>query len=462
MLMAKRTLIAAVVLPVWLAACAAPLPPTALTVPSRFTQAESSDRLPAAPARWWTVFEDPQLDALVRATLDHNRDLRMAVQRFERARALGRAEASALLPTGGGTVAAERARVPAVTTGTGQPRTEERVGAQVALAWEIDLFGRLRAAARAADFESAASAADVAALRSMLVAELSSAYFAWQGAQAQLSALAEIVAGQRKQLDLARTRLELGATDELDVRRAHSELLDSQAQQAGLQAEIVQLASRIAVLSGRFAGDLVLEARTDAGTAAARPVMVGTPQWVLTRRPDVGAADARLRAAIARSEAAWADMLPRLALGGSFGVLAGSASDLGADAARGWALQPSLAIPLLDLLQLAPLKEARDAEARIALAAWEGAVLAAIADVEASAGAHRSSVERVRLLAGRRDDAERALQIAEARYEAGSIDQLAVLDAQRSRRAAAIELAAAIAEHRIAVVRLYRAIGATA
>jgi outer membrane protein TolC len=144
----------------------------------------------------------------------------------------------------------------------------------------------------------------------------------------------------------------------------------------------------------------------------------------------------------------------------SFGVLAGGASDLSGGAARGWALQPRLIVPFFDLLRLAPLKQARDAEARIVLAQYENAVLNAIADVEASAGVHRSSVDRVRLLSARRDDAERALQIAGARYETGSIDQLALIDAQRTRRSAAIELAAAIAEHRIAVVQLYRALGA--
>lgn len=87
-------------------------------------------------------------------------------------------------------------------------------------------------------------------------------------------------------------------------------------------------------------------------------------------------------------------------------------------------------------------------------------MLGAIGEVEASAAVHRATVERVRLLAARRDDAERALQIATARYEAGSIDQLALIDAQRSRRASAIELATAIADHRVAVVRLYQALGA--
>lgn len=456
--MAKPSLIAAL-LPFWLAACATTPPASTLTVPQKFEQTEPL--APQVAARWWTVFEDPQLDALVRSTLDHNRDLRLAVERLERARALGRAEANALLPTGTGTIAAERARVPAVNTGTGQPRTEDRISASVNLAWEIDLFGRLRAAARAADFESTASAADVAALRAVLLAEVSSAYFAWQGAQAQAAALAEIVVGQRKQLEFAHTRLALGATDELDVRRAQSEARTTEARFAGLQGELAQFASRIAVLSGRFPGELALQTRADAGTAAAKPVAVGTPQWVLSQRPDVGAADARLRAAIARSEAAWAELLPRLTIGGSFGVLAGSASDLSGAAARGWALQPALAVPLLNLLQLAPLKEARDAEARMALAAYENTVLGAVADVEASAGVHRSSVERVRLLSDRRDDAARALEIAEARYEAGTIDQLALIDAQRTRRDAAIDLAAAIAEHRIAVVQLYRAVGAS-
>lgn len=456
--MAKPTLIAALLTPLWLAACATPAPQSTLTVPARFDQAST-----AAPAetqvRWWTVFEDPQLDALVQATLDHNRDLRAALARIERARALGRVEAAALLPSGSANVGAERARVPAVVTGTGQARTEDRVGASVTASWEIDLFGRLRSAARAADFEATATAAEMSALRVVLLADVSSAYFAWQGAQAQSQALADIVAGQREQLALARTRLELGATDELDVRRAQSELRASEARLAGLDGELALLASRIAVLSGTFPQDLELQVRADAGVASARPVAVGTPQWVLNQRPDVMAAEARLRAATARSEAAWADLMPRLTLGGSFGVLAGGASDLSGDAARGWALQPGLVVPLFDLLRLAPLKKARDAEARIALAQYENSVLNAIADVEASAGVHRSSIDRVRLLSSRRDDAERALQIAATRYEAGSIDQLALIDAQRTRRSAAMDLAAAIAEHRIAVVQLYRALG---
>jgi outer membrane protein, multidrug efflux system len=460
--MAKPTLIAAAMLPLWLAACATTPPQSTLSVPQKFEQVEVDSAPQTAPALWWTVFEDTQLDTLIRATLEHNRDLRMAVERLERARALGRAEANALLPTGSGTFAAERARVPGVNTANGVPRTEDRIGASVNLAWEIDLFGRLRAAARAADFESAASAGDLAALRSVLLADVSTAYFAWQGAQAQAVALADIVTGQEKQLELARTRMELGATDELDVRRAQSELRTSEARLAGLQGELAQLASRIAVLSGRFPGELALEARVDAGHATARPVSLGTPQWVLNQRPDVSAADARLRAAVARSEAAWAEMLPKLTIAGSFGILAGGASDLSGDAARGWALRPALAVPLLNLLQLAPLKAARESEARLALAAYESAVLNAVADVEASAGVHRSSVQRVRLLSERRDDAERALQIAESRYEAGTIDQLALIDAQRIRRDAAIELAAAIAEHRIAVVQLYRALGASA
>lgn len=456
--MAKTALFATLLTPLWLAACATPAPQSTLTVPARFDQPSISTS-EATHVRWWTVFEDPQLDALVQATLDHNRDLRAALARIERARALGRVEAAALLPSGSANVGAERARLPAVGTGTGKARIEDRVGASVTANWEIDLFGRLRSAARAADFEATATAADLSALRVVLLADVSSAYFAWQGAQAQSQALADIVAGQQEQLALARTRLELGATDELDVRRAQSELRTSEARLAGLEGELALLASRIAVLSGTFPQDLELQVRADAGVASARPVAVGTPQWVLNQRPDVMAAEARLRAATARSEAAWADLMPRLTLGGSFGVLAGGASDLSGDAARGWALQPGLVVPLFDLLRLAPLKQARDAEARIALAQYENSMLNAIADVEASAGVHRSSIDRVRLLSSRRDDAERALQIAATRYEAGSIDQLALIDAQRTRRSAAMDLAAAIAEHRIAVVQLYRALG---
>jgi NodT family efflux transporter outer membrane factor (OMF) lipoprotein len=451
----------AALLPLALAACATP-PASTLDVPRQFTQATADDAGPVVESRWWTVFDDPQLDALVAATIAHNRDLRMAIERVERARALGRAEDSRLWPTGGASAGAIRARVPGVNTLSGQPRIEDRLGASVDLSWEIDLFGRLRAAARAASFEVNASADDVLALRAVLLADVAGAYFAWQGVQAQSEALAAIIDGQQKQLELAETRFRFGITDELDVNRAHSELRASQARMTEFQGELARLAGRIAVLSGRFPGELALTVRAAPATTTAKPVALGTPQWVLSRRPDVGAAEARLRAAVARSDAAWADLLPRLTLGGSFGVLAGGGSDLFGNAARAWALQPARAVPLFDLLQLVPLKDARDAEARLAVAAYENTVLGAVADVEASAGVQRSSVQRVRLLAERNDDAAKALRIAEARYEAGSIDQLALIDAQRTARAAALELAAAIAEHRIAVVQLYRALGATA
>lgn len=459
--MARSMILAVLAIPLWLAACATPPPATALRVPERFTQARPAPAAPSLQVRWWGVFEDPQLDALARATLDHNRDLRVAVERVERARALERASFSALLPSGGATATQVRAGVPAVDRVDGQPRVEQRVGAAVNASWEIDLFGRLHAASRASGLEAAASAADVAAFRAVLLADAATAYFAWQGVQAQIDALTGIVAGQATQLELARTRQALGATDDLDVRRAQSELRNTQARLAALEGEQVKLASRIALLSGRFPGELALAPSRDAGTPTAMPLSIGSPNFVLSQRPDVGAAEARFKAAVARHDAAWADLLPRLTLGGSLGVVAGRASDLSGEAARVWSVQPALAVPLFDLLRLVPLREAREAETRIALAAYENAVLGAVADVEASAGLHRTSVQRVRLLSERRDDAVRALDIAEARYAAGAIDQLALIDAQRTRRSAAMDLAAAIAEHRIAVVQLYRAVGAT-
>jgi NodT family efflux transporter outer membrane factor (OMF) lipoprotein len=405
------------------------------------------------------VFDDPQLDALVAHALAHNRDLSMALDNVERARSLGRAETNALLPTGNATASAARRRLPAVERPIGQSQVIERIGAGLNVAWEADLFGRLRSAARAGRLEAEASSADAEALRSVLLADVAGAYFAWQGLQAQRTALTEIVAGQSQQVQLARARFELGATDELDLRRVQSELRVSEAWLAALQSELAQVASRIALLTGRFPSELALEVRDDTLTSA-RPLALGTPQWMLSQRPDVAAAEARLKAASARDDAAWAALLPRLTLGGSIGVLAGRGSDLTEFAARSWSLQPALTIPLLDLLQLAFLREARQAETRMALAAYEKSMLAAVADVEASAATYQGATERVRLLASRRDDAERALQIAEARYAAGGIDQLQLIDAQRTRRSAAIELAAAIAAHRIAVVELYRALGA--
>ncbi len=456
--MLKTAHVAAALLPLLLAACASTPPASTLNIPAAYVQAD-----PAAAgvpeARWWGLFDDPQLNALVGHALEHNRDLRVALERVERARALGRADANALLPSAGLTARAARSRVPAIDSVSGEPQVVNRVGAGVGAAWQTDLFGRLRAAARASHFEAAASAADLAALRTLLLADVAASYFAWQGVQAQSAALQDIIAGQRAQLDLARTRFELGATDELDLRRVQSELAVSEARMASFEEESALLASRIALLAGRFPSELALHAREDAPLAA-RPLAVGSPQWMLNQRPDVAAAEARLRAAVARSDTAWADLLPQLAIGGSLGVLAGRGADLSGDAARTWTVNSTLNVPLLDLLQLVPLRDARKAETRIALAQYEKSVLAAVADVEGAAASYRAATQRVVVLATRRDAAVRALELAQARHAAGAIGQLELIDAQRTRRTAALELAGAVAAHRVAVVELYRALGA--
>ena len=352
--MAKSTILATLVLPLWLAACATTPPASTLRVPEQFTQAAPAAVPDSTPLRWWGVFEDPQLDALAAATLEHNRDLRMAVERVERARALERATLSTLLPAGDATASAVRARVPGVNSFDGQPQVEHRIGAAINASWEVDLFGRLRAASRASEFASLASASDVAALRAVLLADVSSAYFAWQGVQAQMQALDEIITGQQTQLELAQTRLQWGAIDELDIQRARSELRNSQAKLSASEGESAVLASRIAVLSGRFPGELDIAAVDGADIGRAKPISIGSPNFVLSQRPDVDAAEARFKAAVARSEAAWADLLPRLNVGGSLGVLAGRSSDLSGDAARLWSVHPALTVPLLDLLAARP------------------------------------------------------------------------------------------------------------
>jgi NodT family efflux transporter outer membrane factor (OMF) lipoprotein len=459
--MVKTNLLAAAALSLLLAACASPPPQSTLNPPTRFAQQASST--PAAPtARWWGAFDDPQLDALIAASFVHNRDLRLALERLERARGLGRADANAQWPSGSARASFTRGASAAIDGPGGARVVGERVGASIQAQWELDLFGRLRSAARAGALEAEASEADVAALRTILLADLAASYFTWQGLQAQYGALAGIVNGQRRQVELAGARLDLGSTDELELRRARGELNVSEARLTELRGALAQEASRIAVLAGRFPAELALVVQPQGDGGSARAVTVPTPQWTLEQRPDVAAARARLGAAVARSDSAWAELLPRLTIGGSIGVVAGRGSDLSSESARAWALQPALSIPLLDLLQLAPLRAAREAEARMALAAYEQAVLVAVADVEAGAAALQAAGERVQLLASRRDDTERVLQIVTARFAAGAVDQLALIDAERDRRSAALALAEGIAAHRVAVVNLYRAIGAPA
>jgi NodT family efflux transporter outer membrane factor (OMF) lipoprotein len=439
-----------------LAACAASPPPTApppdVALPERFgTEPGGSG---AVRCDWWTTFGDERLDALVRAGLAHNHDLRAALARLEQAAATHRVAASERWPTADAGLDAQRARrlflgfpfggggVPSSTTTT--------FGLSLSVRWELDLWGRVRSGESAALADVQAATADHAAAQLSLVGQICRAWFAAIEARAQLALAEATVRTFRGTADDVRDRYRRGVRPALDVHLAETDLANAQASVAE-RRERVQRAQRVLdVLVGRYPhGD----AATPAGLPRELPALpAALPGELLRRRPDLAAAERRLAAAGARTDAARAALYPRLALTGSGGTTSEELEDLVDEDFRVWSIGANLLAPLFRGGALRADVARNEARAAEAAAAYGGIVLRAFAEVENVLAAEADLRARHEAIARAADHATRARDLARQRYQAGLTDFLAVADTQRqafTADAAALTLARTRLENRI-------------
>jgi NodT family efflux transporter outer membrane factor (OMF) lipoprotein len=468
-----KTSLTAVALAALLSACGTlPEPVTpAPDLPQRFAQAqarEGADVAPAAPDAIgdWAVFADPVLDALVRRAFEANLDLQQAAERVQRSRALAAGARAALAP-GGGIGIDARAQQFAETEMRGTSREQRRVdigGAGASLSWEIDLFGRLRQAAAAAGARADATQADADAMRVAVGAEVAHAWFTLGGLHEQLAVAHQVVQNRRATVDLVLRRVGAGYAAPLDEARARADLAAAEAELPALHAAKAVASHRLAVLLGESPSTFEPPAATANPASAAPPhalaLHVPAPRAWAAARPDLRAAEARLRAQALDVEAIRAEFLPQLSITGALGVIAGSVSGLGAAGALSWFVAPSLSVPVFDTARIDARLQAARAGQREALLIYRQRVLLATEEVESALALVREGQLRLAALQQRARHALEAEGLARKRFEAGGTDLLELLDAQRTSRQADIVLVAAMTGQRQQIVALQRALGA--
>ncbi len=458
-----KTSLTAVTLTTLLSACGT-IP--SLTIPSAdlpqtFAQGRGMDAGYSAQSDWWTVWSDPILDALVRRGLEDNLDLRQAVERVQRSRALAAGTHAERGPSGGVEVGARmqqlsRFEAPGETS---EDRRSDNVLAVTSLSWEVDLFGRLRNAAHASEARARAAEADVAAMRLAVGAEVAQAWFALNGARAQMQLARRVAENRRTTLDLVLRRVVAGYASSLDEARARAELAAAEADLPALDAELAVSSHRLAVLLGASPSGYEAPMAAD---RLAQPVALSLPepeQWAL-QRPDLQAAEARLRAMALDVEAVRAEFLPRLSIAGVLGFVAGSVSGLGAAGSASWFAVPSLSLPIFDRSRIDARLQAARASEREALLAYQQRVLLATEEVESALAQVRQGQLRLAALQERTRQAVTAENLARKRFEAGGTDLLELLDAQRTAQQAEIDLTTALTIQNQQIVTLQRALGA--
>jgi outer membrane protein, multidrug efflux system len=458
-----KTSLTAVAMATLLAACGTAPPMAAPTadLPKTFSPAQGIDVGRVARPDWWTVFADPALDALIQRGLEANLDLRQAAERVRRSRALA-AGAQAGRGPGGSVAVGAQAQQLSRFEAPGATRDERRsdsVSAAASLSWEIDLFGRLRHAAQAADARARAVEADAAAMRLAVGAEIAHAWFGLNGTRAQMQLSRRVLKNRRTTLDLVLRRMRAGYASPLDEARARAELAAAEADLPALDAALAASSHRLAVLLGESPSGYAAPAAADRSPPPVALRLPDPAQWA-AQRPDLQAAEARLQALALDVEAVRAEFLPRLSVVGVLGVVAGSVSGLGAAGSASWFAAPSLSLPVFDHARIDARLQAARASEREALLAYRQRVLLATEEVESALAQVRQGQHRLAALQEQARQAVVAEQLARKRFEAGGTDLLELLDAQRSARQAEIGLSGAMTVQRQQVAALQRALGA--
>ena len=418
----------------------------------------------AAGERWWTLFGDPVLDALVDEALAKNRDLAAAAQRIEQARAQVSIARSAQFPDAGVSASKSRTRASSLGTFPLPPDLIETNDHRLVLqaSWEVDFWGKYRRASEAARAELAASEAGRDAVRASLIGDVTRGYFMLRAIDRRLDELARTLESRRKTLELQQLRFDAGVVSELELRQVESDLRTTEAAIPALRQLRVREEGALAVLAGRSPRE-VFEAAVARGTPSV-PLLVevpaGLPSDLLLRRPDLREAEARLHAANARIGVARAAYFPSLTLTGYFGGESQQLADLFKSAARTWSIAGGLLQPVFAGGQIRGGVDLANARTREAAEAYQGAIANAFREVRDAIALQANAREAAEAQRRRVAALDRTLALARLRYDNGAISLFEVLATEQQLIGARLEAIDAERDRESAIVDLYLALGA--
>jgi NodT family efflux transporter outer membrane factor (OMF) lipoprotein len=448
--------LSAAMLAVLASGCALQAPPTgeelnreaygAVVPPAAWTGAATA----AGPVEdgWVESFGDEQLEALVAEAIAHNTDLRAAAAAVEQAAAYVRMAGGNVYPA---------VNLLASTSSSGGDGYQPLNRGILMASWELDLWGRVRYGARAAEDQYAAASADFAYAQQSIAALVARGWLTACEAGLQHQLAAEAVAGAERLLALAteRERVGIGSEVEVALARANVEGFRDARRQLVLGKE--QALRSLELLLGRYpAADL--EAATSL-PAIADPVPAGVPAELLERRPDVVAAERRVAAAYNSTEQAKAARLPRISLSANVSYLESDILVLQDRENPALGLGLGLLMPIYAGGSLAAQVELKTAEQRAAVAQYASVGLRAFGEVENALSAEQAALDREAILESQVRDSERALELEQVRYRVGNTDLRSVTQQQMAVYGARSSLLRIQAERVTQRVNLYLALG---
>jgi multidrug efflux system outer membrane protein len=415
--------------------------------------------------RWWTLYADPVLDRLVEEALANNLDLALAAARVDEARALLRIADAQFWPSVDAAAQADRSRSSERTAmrlplGTPIERTNYR--AQLNVAYEVDLWGRLRRGSEAAQAGLLATEAARYTVRITLASEVARSYYALVALDSQVEATRRSLELRSNGLTLQNARHAAGLINDFTLKQLEAEVAAARALLPPLQARRTAEELALAVILGRSPRAIMEDAfpvDPDRSGLAVAVVPEGLPSDLLLRRPDVVEAEQRLVAANARIGEARAQLFPRIGLTGYLGSESSSLSDLFTGPAAIWQLAFGLAQPIFQGGRLLGEVEAVEARQRQSLAGYQKTLQEAFREVRTALSTQSRAREAYEAEGMRVAALTDALRLARIRYQNGLLSQLEVIDAERNLLQAELNRIDALLAQRAAVADVVRALG---
>ncbi len=435
-------------------------PDAALDIPSAYrTPVRNPDAALPTPD-WWRGFRSRQLTGLVEEALTSNLDIAAAVARIVQADAQARIAGAALLPAVQLDADYNRSRSSRTTSAGGSSGDSTRTlySTSLSASYEIDFWGKNRAALLAAENTAAASRFDREVVALTTVVSVANAYFQVAAAQERLRVARDNLAAAERVLGVIRDRFSVGTASALDVAQQESLVAAQRAAIPPLVQTLRQNTAVLALLIGRP------PARVAIGSAnlwqiAIPTVTPGLPSDLLTRRPDVREAEAQLAAANANVEAARAAFFPSIQLTGQGGYQSALLRTLVRPESTFFSLAAGLTQPIFDGALLQGQFDLQHGRQDEFLQNYRRAVINAFTDVERALVAVQQTAEQERLQRDVVSSSRRAFEIAEQRLREGTVDLVTVLQTQQALFQGLDNLAQVRLARLLAVLSLFQALG---
>lgn len=414
---------------------------------------------------WWKMFSDPQLDALVKTSLENNLDLVVALARVDEARANLGISKSSFYPNIDLNGSAERQKV-SETLGIPVDSSISKFnnyGLSVDLSYELDLWGKIRRSTEAARADLFQADYNRANVQLTLVSQVVSNYFLLRSLDLQLAIAKDTAKSRKESFELIDKRFRGGLTSELNARQAESELHSAEASAAQFENLVSRAESSLSILLGRSPREII-DSPMPRGKSLRELIVPPSlpmvlPSKLLERRPDIAAAEQELVAQNARIGVAKSNYFPSISLIGGIGTESNDMKNLFKGPSNTWSYGLNLSLPIFNGGRTGYLVEAATARQKAALAQYQKSIQVAFGEVRDALKAYDSGKYIVDAQRAQVTAVERNLYLANLRYKNGQSPYLDVLDAERQLFQVQLALVQSQQDRLISVVDLYKALG---